>query len=226
MKTFQFTLKGTSPLLLHADNIDWSDRMKAWGDNPQNKKDSVAGDDRTPAFRWIGCLDHDGTNAGIPAENLMKCLLRAAVQVPIPGNRMRKTFKSEVMSEMVCDAPLFPLAASGKKIDMKKVEKLMGVKEYAAHQTEVATMGFALFAKRARVGTSKHIRVRPKLDAWALSGTVTVWDDKLAKALPEIFEIAGRKIGLGDWNPGGKTPGPYGRFTADIKEVSRRSEAA
>lgn len=220
MDKFTFRIEGVSPLLCHADSIDWSDRMKAWSDDPKNKKDSVAGDDRTPAFRWIGCFDHDGKYAGIPLENLMKCILRAATKVPIPGNRHKKTFKSEVMAEMVLGSPLFPILVGGKNpIEMSRLNKLLEVKDFAAHCEAARNMGFILFCKRARVGQSKHIRVRPRIDSWAIEGSMSVFDDKLARALPEIFEIAGRKIGLGSWRPDGPTPGMHGRFSAKVTKI-------
>ncbi len=36
------------------------------------------------------------------------------------------------------------------------------------------------------------------------------------KVLEDIFTIAGM-VGLCDWRPGGKTPGPFGMFTSKLK---------
>lgn len=36
-------------------------------------------------------------------------------------------------------------------------------------------------------------------------------------ALQDIVTYAGQYKGLGDWRPGGKTPGPFGMFTATLK---------
>jgi hypothetical protein len=51
MRNYEVTMTGTQPLLLHADDIEWADRMSAWKDDPANKKTSKAGDDRSPAWR-------------------------------------------------------------------------------------------------------------------------------------------------------------------------------
>ena len=37
MKTASVTITGTTPLLMHADNIDWADKMEAWKNNPAIK---------------------------------------------------------------------------------------------------------------------------------------------------------------------------------------------
>ena len=47
MKTYRVTITGTSPLLMHMDNIDWADKMEQWKSDPSSKKESKAGDDRS-----------------------------------------------------------------------------------------------------------------------------------------------------------------------------------
>ena len=44
-------------------------------------------------------------------------------------------------------------------------------------------LGFELFAKGAKIGQSKHIRVRPRFNAWSASGTITVFDDSMEDRL-------------------------------------------
>src|SRR6516164_8996576 len=50
-------LTSKAPMLMHADNIEWADAMEEWKNEPSNKAASKAGDDRTPPWRWIGCLN-------------------------------------------------------------------------------------------------------------------------------------------------------------------------
>src|SRR5688500_18972337 len=66
-------IKGVTPLLMHADNIEWADSMDEWNREPGNKATSKAGDDRTPAWRWLGCLNHDSEIVTIPSEYIMRC---------------------------------------------------------------------------------------------------------------------------------------------------------
>ena len=59
-KKYKVELIGQSPLLMHKDNIQAGERVRAWSKDPANKKISVAGDDRTPPFTWIGYCYTDG----------------------------------------------------------------------------------------------------------------------------------------------------------------------
>ena len=77
MEQYQVTLKGLTPLLMHSDNLAFSERVQAWQKAPENKANSKAGDDRSPAWTWIGYLYHDGKHVGIPADNLMTMLREA-----------------------------------------------------------------------------------------------------------------------------------------------------
>ena len=50
-KRVKVTLKSETDLLMHADNIGFSDEMDRWKSDPKNKAASKPGDDRTPARR-------------------------------------------------------------------------------------------------------------------------------------------------------------------------------
>jgi hypothetical protein len=74
--------------------------------------------------------------------------------------------------------------------------------------------------KRARVGTSKHVRVRPRFSNWSASGTLTVVDPSITQEmLQHILTFAGCFCGVGDWRPSSPTPGQFGRFTATITKL-------
>ena len=48
----------------------------------------------------------------------------------------------------------------------------------------------------------------------------SVWDDQITLAvLADVLKMAGDYKGLGDWRPSSKTPGPFGRFEAVVKEI-------
>lgn len=215
-RTYQVTLTGTTPLLMHADDVEWADTMDAWKNDPKNKKGSKAGDDRSPAFRWIGHAYMDDDFVGIPADNLMRCLMEGGAMVPVPGGKNGKTFKSQTQSGMMVGEMYWPLAAHIRTAD---VQALRTETDFAAHKERAAQLGFQLFVKRAKVGASKHIRVRPRFNSWSVSGSVIVSDDQITESvLRDIFVFAGRYKGLGDWRPGGRTPGTFGMFTAEISD--------
>lgn len=216
MRRYAIELTGKTPLLMHHDNIEWADTMDEWKNDPANKTKSKAGDDRTPAFRWFGCLYHDGETVAIPQENIMRCLMEGGAMVLVPGGRSGKTFKSQTQSGMICESPFWPLSDA---ILLSDLQSLVNEENFATHKKVVRSLGFDLFVKRAKVGTSKHIRVRPKFDQWSVHGSLTVTDDQITtEVLRSILDYAGRYKGIGDWRPGGKTPGSFGMFEAKVEE--------
>jgi hypothetical protein len=219
-RTYQVTLTGKTPLLMHSDNIEWADAMEAWKNSPANKKGSKAGDDRSPAWRWIGSVYHDDNVIVIPSDNLARCFMEGGAMVPVPGGRSGKTFKSQSQSGMMTGEAVWPLLINGKPIVAKEILALQEEAEFAKHKEVCEKHGFMLFVKRAKIGQSKHIRVRPRFDKWSCSGTIVVWDDQITQqVLENILDYSGKFKGLGDWRPGGKTPGPHGMFEAKVKAL-------
>lgn len=222
MRTYEVTITGKTPILMHADNISWTDEMAAWKDDAENKKTSKAGDDRSPAFRWLGSLYHDGKVVAIPSDNLMTCLREGGAMVPVPGGRGNKTFKSQTQSGMMVNGTHWPILVGDKEatIPVAPILALKNEKSFDEHQKTIAKMGFDLHVKRAKIGQNKHVRVRPIFDKWATRGELIVTDDQITtKALEEILQYAGMYKGLGDWRPGGKTPGSFGIFTTSVRQL-------
>jgi hypothetical protein len=207
---------------MHSDDIDWADTMEQWKLDRDNKKNSKAGDDRSPAFRWIGNLYRDESGAIImPTDNIMRCIMEGASMVLVPGGRGGKTFKSQSQSGVMPRAIGWELLSAGKRIDTSPLIKLMQENDFAKHEEAARGMGFTLFKKRAKIGQSKHVRVRPRFDQWSASGELVVVDEQITDSvLYDILDMAGKYKGLGDWRPGSKTPGTFGMFTATVKRLS------
>jgi hypothetical protein len=219
-RTYQITLTGTMPLLLHGDNLDWRAQMTAWRSDPDNKGKSQAGDDRSPAWTWIGGLYHDGNVLGVSSDNLMTAIREGGARVSVPGKRSL-TYKRQSQSGLVVNELLWPIDGPNGQVKWKDVEKLTDVEDYEQHRKFAQSNGFELFAKPARIGQSKHVRVRAKFTKWSVSGTITAFDDTITTAvLTSILQAAGRYAGLCDWRPSSpKSPGPYGTFTSAIREA-------
>ena len=220
LRKYRIEITGTQPLLMHADNIGWADEMDKWKAQKDNKKSSKAGDDRSPAWKWLGCLYHDGKHIMIPTENIMRCLMEAGAMVPVPGTA-RKTFKSQTQSGIMPTAIGWNLLLKGEPIPYEPLADLMDERDFGKHEEVAKKMGFELFLKRAKIGKSKHVRVRPCFQQWQAIGELLVTDEQITEAIfNDILDSAGRYKGIGDWRPGGATPGSYGMFRPAFEQVN------
>lgn len=228
IRAYQFKLVGVTPLLMHADDVEQSDDLGEWRKSPDNKNVSKAGDDRSPPWTWKTYCYTDGEHVAVPADNLMAALRYAGSQLIL---KRQKTFKSATQSGIVIRDLFCPIhipdkmsndgksVLTWKTIKSADVDAISGT--YKQHVDQAKALGFKLFMKRAPVGASKHVRVRPRFDHWMLTGTMEVAmpefsDDIIGK----LWTIAGNHAGLCDWRPSSpKSPGPFGRFVAELQEI-------
>lgn len=219
MKHFRISLKGESALLHHFDNITWAETMSKWAEVPENRKVSVPGDDRSPAWRWIGNLYINAGKVCIPSDNLMTMFREGGAKCPTGTGK--GSYKRQTQSGIIVDQIGWDLHGSKGPIEAKPILALTEEDDFSAHEKVAEKLGFVLFVKRARIGNAKHIRVRPRFDEWSTSGTVTVTDETISQEiLARILAAAGRYCGLCDWRPSSpKSPGPFGRFSAAVESV-------
>ena len=224
MERYQIILEGETPLLMHRDNIQFSERVRAW--QQENRSLSVAGDDRTPAWSWIGSLYDDGEYVGLNADNMMTMLREGGAKVPTGSKN--ETYKRQTQSGIVLEEICPPLLVNGKRLEMAPISALLDEDDFASHVEAVQEMGFDLLVKRAKVGTSKHIRVRPMFGKWAVITSLMVVDPKeygiTQEVLQKILNKAGSLCGLGDWRPSSRTPGQFGRFKATVEPIEEDDE--
>lgn len=212
-----FELTGTMPLLMHWDNIEGGDQLKLWRQDPKNKNQSVPGDDRSPSWAWHTYVYNDGERAVMPQDNVMASLMSGGSQIIL---KKQKTYKELSQSAVLMDAEHLQFTfGGGKQLLMSDLEAMKDL-PFSAQADEAKRLGFRLFCKRAKIGTNKHVRVRPRFDSWKVEGTFQVISNDLSFAtIEDIFNYAGR-AGLCDWRPSSpKRPGPYGMFTAKLKQI-------
>lgn len=221
MKSNRYAVKliGQTPLLMHHDNLAWAEVMKVWGMDPANKKDSVPGDDRTPAHRWIGNLYVDGGVVVMPSDNLMTVLREGGAKCPT--GKKGATFKRQTQSGMVVDQSAWPILGRKGIIKYSDIEPLIQERDFGKHLATTTELGFELFVKRAKIGMAKNVRVRPRFDVWSCEGSVTVLDETITlDVLRNILTFAGAFAGCGDWRPSSpRSPGSFGKFTATVEAI-------
>lgn len=214
MQTFNFTLTGAMPLLMHASDFIASDIVTDWRKDPANKH-TAKGDDREPAWTWQTYLYHNDKEVVMPADNIMAALRAAGTQIILNG---KKTFKELTQVGLIISGEYCTFTSNDKPVSMefiRRIHDLPFIDQARACKEE----GFQLFGKRCKPSSSsnaRHIRIRPRFDHWKVSGQIIVAAAEFTQPkLNELFTIAGR-MGLGDWRPNCKTPGPYGQFTSVI----------
>ena len=212
---------GGTDLIMHADKIGWRDLITDWLAVPEHKKLSKAGDDRTPAWKWLGHVYHDRDVLGIPSDNLMTAVRGGATMVKMPGGNGKQTYKKASAGGFLIDQVQWPIIIDGSPIPWSKLAVLRDENVFVEHEKVVKDLGFELFVKTVSLGQSKNIRVRPRFSGWMAKGTVTVLDDTLDFSLVKSFwENAGRYVGLCDWRPSApKSPGPFGKFSVEVKQL-------
>jgi len=220
MDQYRITLKGLSPLLMHNDNLAFTEKLEAWRKDPANKGMSSAGDDRTPPWTWIGYLYHDGKVLGINSDNIMTMLREGGAKVLKKG---KETFKKQTQSGIILDHQQFDVYADGSNVDIKDINSLIGDLDFNNHISTAEALGFELLVKRAKIGRAKHIRVRPMFRYWQAVGTLTVLDAELTgitrDVLQMILDQAGALCGLCDWRPSSPSSGTFGRFEGVIEKA-------
>jgi hypothetical protein len=222
MEQYKIRLEGTTPLLMHNDNINFSEKIQAWQRAPENKALSIAGDDRSPAWVWIGYLYHDGVNLGVASDNIMTMLREGGAKV-LTG-KGKETYKKRTQSGIMLDRQQFDLVVNGSElIPMESISGLIGNNEFMEHIKKAESLGFELMIKRAKIGRAKHVRVRPMFRNWALTGSLTVLDSELTGLTQEVLQLilnqAGALCGLGDWRPSSPGSGTFGMFRPYIEKV-------
>lgn len=225
-KQYEFEIHGETALLMHRDDIDFADRLEAWRKDRNNRGQSKAGDDRSPPWTWHGYLYYDENGVvSIPYELVFAALKVAGTQLIW---KKQKTFKEKTQSGIQPLSEFFEFGhgSDGRSLNLSQ---LPGEdKKYVDQKKGCEALGFALFAKRAKVGQAKHIRIRPRFEQWVVRGVVQVVDADISEEiLIQLFQIAG-SAGLGDWRPSSpKSPGPFGMFSLSyLRELAGAAKAA
>ncbi len=223
MGQYKITLKGLSPLLMHADNMTFDESLKDWRRDPANKEGSVVADDRSPAWAWLGYAYHDRKVFGMPGDNLMTMLREGGAKLKTGAGK--ETYKKHTQSGIMLDQQQFTLLVGGEPVPVGPFNELIGVNDFVQHIERAEAHGFELLVKRATVGRAKHVRVRPMFREWTLVGSLTVIDTELSgltkDVLLTILNQAGALCGLGDWRPSSPfSSGNFGRFEPAIERVA------
>lgn len=216
------TLTGKSLFLMDRDNISFAEEIATWTKDPANADSQKPGDDRAPAWGWLGKL-HYGLDdlVGIPEHMLSPCIRAAGAMIPHPSARGGKTLKEPSQSGIQFAKTSFPLwlrhdtPPGWHTINYKELHgKLRSEDDFSQHEAIARSLGFIVDVRRSKPQYNRsHIRVRPAFGNWACICDISVNDDILTdEILVQLFTLAGKHKGIGNWRPSAGKAGSYGQF--------------
>lgn len=220
MDRYNVILAGLTPLLMHNDNLAFQEKTLQWRKAPENRELSVNGDDRSPAWTWIGYLYHDKKHLGVSSDNIMTMLREGGAKV---ANKGKETYKKQTQSGIMLDQQQFDLFVNGRLIEVADIQPLTAITDFMQHLEAAEMLGFELLIKSAKIGKAKHKRVRPLFRNWELRGSLTVLDTELTglteSILTTILNQAGALCGLCDWRPSSPNSGTFGKFQPILEKI-------
>lgn len=184
MKTASYTIKGTTPMLMHSERLanpfDPLTRQLKELTKQRTKPEAVLLE--IARIEWLGGLytDEDGVIA-VPGYNLLACIINGGKLHKLGTAVKRAAIVAEDWAPVKYDGP-------------KNADKLFENKGFVD-------------IRSVKVGTAKVARCRPIFKAWQCTFTVAFDDSTLqASELDMCVKSAGMMVGLGDYRP------RFGRF--------------
>lgn len=185
-------LRGTSPLLMNKMDESTLEGLRTKVKKPKAANVGHTQTPREDAERKV-YLSEEGPY--IPGQNLMACLINAGQHIRLDGKRQVSTSKSSVLPglmTLLTSAPLLKIPDTDK----------------------AATWEADVMQGRNPNGGEAVAICRPRFDAWALTVSIEIFEDEIGEnTIRELFDKAGRRIGLGDFRPQRK--GIFGQFVVE-----------
>jgi hypothetical protein len=223
-RVLTLTLSNVSEFFMDRDNISFAEEIVKWTKDPANADEQRPGDDRAPAWGWLGKL-HYGLDGfvGIPQNMLAPCIRGAGAMIPHPTAKGGKTLKEPSQSGIQFTQTSYPLlvraGAEWQPINYTALHaKLRDEEDFAQHEAVALALGFKVDVRRAKPQYNRsHIRVRPMFTTWRCVCDIVITDEVLTDALVlQLFDLAGTHKGIGNWRPSVGKAGSYGMFQADL----------
>jgi len=186
----KYLLTGTSPLIVHNPRLvnKLDPLCKEFAKVKGKRKKTDADDEHLLHLQFLASmyLNKDGSPV-MPADNIRACL--------IGGGKKQKDGKLVAEAIWIVENPEIQYEGPRDAEDMWQDERFP-------------------FIKQVRIGQSRVMSARCWFQEWSIDVDVEFEDELLnSDTLDHIFEMAGRRVGLGDWRP--EKYGQYGTFNAE-----------
>lgn len=192
MKTIKMKIRGIRPMIMHngrtSDPLDpYAQKLKKVSAKRAKTEDDFAL--MSQIEQEAGLYWSDELGVYLPVDNLLRMFLDAAKKVKLGRQAVGIMPTAEYGVPLVFD----------------------GHRSFKRLTTEDRFR----FRKAVTVSSSKVMRTRPMIPTgWEAEVEVELDTDLIdVEQFRDICDIAGLRIGLGDWRPGApRVPGPFGRF--------------
>lgn len=182
------TLEGVTPLLMNAMSTEQLLNIRNKVKAPKNAARPSPRDEAESKVHRMP----DG-DPHIPVAMLMSCLIGAGQFVRLDGKKQISTAKSTVLPGLLTiEDRWLPLSPKTWEVDIAQGRNPNG-------------------------GEAVCI-IRPRFDSWAFALTLSVDQTQIGlNVIRELVDIAGNRVGLGDFRP--KCKGTFGRFCVTRWEI-------
>ena len=188
-------LRGTSPLLMNKMDESTLEGLRTKVKKP---KTANIGSPKTPREDAEPKVYVSDDGPYLPGQNLMACLIAAGQHVRLDGKRQISTQKSTVLPGLMSLLTTAPLL------------KVPDTDKAAVWEADV------MQGRNPNGGEAVAI-CRPRFDEWALKVRIDIADNEIGEfTIRELFDKAGRRVGLGDFRPQRK--GIFGQFVVETWE--------
>jgi len=187
----EVTLASITPLIMNKPGEGLLEQLRTKEKGSKTAPRAIPREEAEPKVH----LGPDGKPA-LPSEMLYSCLIAAGQHVRLDGRRQISSAKSTMLPAFLTleDASL-PIKPAKWEVDMRR-------------------------GKNPNGGEMVCI-VRPRFDEWSFSVGIVIDTKEIAEeTIRRLFEIAGRRIGLGDFRPACK--GVFGQFR--IEKWARKTQ--
>lgn len=192
MLRVEVEIEGRTPLLMNRMSPEALEGLRTKAKAPKSKTQAS----QTPREQAESHVykTKDGVPY-LPVENLLSCLIAAGVFIRLDGKRQMSTGKSTTVPGLFeIEESWLPLSSPAEN----------GTRVPLSWDPDIRQ------GRNPNGGEAVCI-VRPRFDRWAATLTICVDTEQIDEAkIRELFDIAGKRIGLGDFRPQRK--GIFGKF--------------
>jgi hypothetical protein len=185
-------IQGSAPLLMHKFSMEATAELEGTVKSRKTGPPAPEVEAEQSAYRLDPANGDKKGQLCVPGEHIYQTMVKAASSFQVKGQG-KKTFKDPVKGGVDVSP------------EYSGITSLKGEKLY----------DYAIDKRPARIGTSRVLRARPRLEEWSVEFKLSVLDERIlpVEVLQSILVRAGQHNGIGDYRP------RFGKFIVTRFEI-------